>query len=92
MKDLSGDGKVTKKDVLIGRGVIEKKKGGMVGYMVSKGIFAGISAEGAVAATAGKSNEAYYGKGTRATDILITRTASNPGSNKLRAAVTEAMQ
>jgi len=30
MKDLSGDGKVTKKDVLIGRGVIEKKNGGMV--------------------------------------------------------------
>ena len=30
MKDLSGDGKVTKKDVLIGRGVIEKKKGGMI--------------------------------------------------------------
>jgi hypothetical protein len=30
MKDLSGDGKITKKDVLIGRGVIEKKKGGMV--------------------------------------------------------------
>lgn len=24
MKDLSGDGKITKKDVLIGRGVIEK--------------------------------------------------------------------
>ena len=35
MKDLSGDGKVTNKDVLIGRGVIEKKNGGMVkkGYM-----------------------------------------------------------
>jgi hypothetical protein len=35
MKDLSGDEKVTKKDVLIGRGVIEKKNGGMVkkGYM-----------------------------------------------------------
>jgi hypothetical protein len=30
MKDLSGDGKITKKDVLIGRGVIEKKNGGMV--------------------------------------------------------------
>ena len=30
MNDLSGDGKVTKKDVLIGRGVIEKKNGGMV--------------------------------------------------------------
>ena len=30
MKDLSGDGKITKKDVLIGRGVIEKKNGGLV--------------------------------------------------------------
>lgn len=30
MKDLSGDGNVTKKDVLIGRGVIEKKNGGMI--------------------------------------------------------------
>jgi len=29
MKDLSGDGKVTQKDVLIGRGVIKKKAGGM---------------------------------------------------------------
>jgi len=66
--------------------------GGMVGYMVSKGIFAGISVEGAVASTARKSNEAYYGKDTRATDILITRTVSNPGSNKLRKAVTETMQ
>jgi len=43
MKDLSGDGKITKKDVLIGRGVIEKKNGGMVkkgyknGGMVKKG-------------------------------------------------------
>ena len=26
--DLSGDGKVTQKDILIGRGVIEKKAGG----------------------------------------------------------------
>ena len=33
MKDLSGDGKITQKDVLIGRGVIKTKKGGMVGYM-----------------------------------------------------------
>jgi len=30
MKDLSGDGKITKKDVLIGRGVIKAKKGGRV--------------------------------------------------------------
>lgn len=47
MKDLSGDGKITKKDVLIGRGVIKKKNGGMVkkGYMdggkVKKGYMGG---------------------------------------------------
>ena len=28
--DLSNDGKVTKKDILIGRGVIKKKDGGVV--------------------------------------------------------------
>jgi lipid-binding SYLF domain-containing protein len=66
--------------------------GGMVGYMLSKGVFAGISVEGAVVATARQSNEAYYGKGTRATDVLVTRKVSSPGSKKLRAAVTEAMQ
>ncbi len=37
MKDLSGDGKITKKDVLIGRGVIEKKNGGMVKKGYKKG-------------------------------------------------------
>ena len=43
MKDLSGDGKITQKDVLMGRGVIKKKNGGMVkqgymgGRMVNKG-------------------------------------------------------
>ena len=31
MKDLSGDGKETKKDVLIGRGVIKRRMGGTMG-------------------------------------------------------------
>ena len=30
MPDLSGDGEVTQKDVLIGRGVIKKKAGGKI--------------------------------------------------------------
>lgn len=30
LTDLSGDGKITQKDVLIGRGVIKAKKGGSV--------------------------------------------------------------
>ena len=33
--DLSGDGKVTQKDVLIGRGVIEKQEGGGIGPMMA---------------------------------------------------------
>jgi hypothetical protein len=32
--DLSGDGKVTQKDILIGRGVIEKQEGGGIGSMM----------------------------------------------------------
>ena len=31
LPDLSGDGKLTRKDVLIGRGVIKKKSGGQIG-------------------------------------------------------------
>ena len=30
--DLSGDGKITRKDILIGSGVIDKKEGGVIGY------------------------------------------------------------
>ena len=32
--DLSGDGKVTQKDILIGRGVIERQEGGPAGPMM----------------------------------------------------------
>ena len=39
MKDLSGDGKITKKAVLIGRGVIKAKKGGKV----KKGLYYNIN-------------------------------------------------
>ena len=35
--DLSGDGKVTQKDILIGRGVIEKQEGGGIGAMMPAG-------------------------------------------------------
>jgi len=33
--DLSGDGKVTQKDILIGKGVIEKQEGGGIGAMMA---------------------------------------------------------
>ena len=64
----------------------------MLAYTTDQGVYAGISAEGAGVITRPKWNEMYYGTGTRPTDVLVTRTVSNPGSMKLRAAVTEAMQ
>ena len=35
--DLSGDGKITKKDVLMGRGVIKRKAGGLAGRLAQRG-------------------------------------------------------
>jgi hypothetical protein len=46
MKDLSGDGKITKKDVLIGRGVIARKKGGMAKSSAQTSVIKGASVGG----------------------------------------------
>ena len=39
--DLSGDGKITRKDILIGSGVIDKKEGGIIGYAGPEGSLVG---------------------------------------------------
>jgi lipid-binding SYLF domain-containing protein len=64
----------------------------MLAYTSNQGVYAGISAEGAAVITRAKWNEAYYEGGTRPTDILVKRTVSNPGSDKLREALADAMQ
>ncbi len=64
----------------------------MVAYTSDQGLFAGISAEGAAVITRERWNYAYYETGTRPTDILVRQTVSNPGSDSLREALTEAMQ
>lgn len=64
----------------------------MLAYTSDQGLYAGISAEGAAVITRAKWNESYYERGTRPTDILVTHTVSNPGSEKIRAALAEAMQ
>ena len=35
--DLSGDGKVTQKDILMGKGVIKRKAGGLAGRLAQRG-------------------------------------------------------
>ncbi len=56
-------------------------------YAKSKGLFAGVSFEGAVIAERGKLNRAYYGRRVSPEDIVTSRTVDNPGANRLRASL-----
>jgi lipid-binding SYLF domain-containing protein len=56
-------------------------------YSKSKGLFAGVSLEGAVIATRTEANTRYYHHPVSASDILHGRVAPPPGSATLRAAV-----
>jgi lipid-binding SYLF domain-containing protein len=62
----------------------------IVSYSRAKGLYAGMSVEGAVVATRGSLNKAYYGKEVSPTDILIRGTVSNPQAAGLIEAVTKA--
>jgi lipid-binding SYLF domain-containing protein len=62
----------------------------LVTFAKAKGLFGGISLEGAVIAVRDESNRQYYGKAVRPTDILMKRTVSNPHSAGLRAALARA--
>lgn len=50
----------------------------IVSFSRSKGLYGGISVDGAVVATRGGLNTAYFGKDVSTRDILIRGTASNP--------------
>ncbi|MGQ0666407.1 MAG: lipid-binding SYLF domain-containing protein [Nitrospiraceae bacterium] len=62
----------------------------MVTFARAKGLFGGISLEGAVIAVRHESNRHYYGKEVRPTDILVKRAVGNPHSAGLRAALARA--
>lgn len=64
----------------------------ILSYARKKGIFAGISAEGAIIAVSNESNRAYYDKEVRPTDIIIKHSVSNPKSADLRKTVEKLMQ
>lgn len=50
----------------------------IVSFSRSKGLYGGLSVDGAVVATRGALNTAYYGKDVSTQDILIRGTVSNP--------------
>ena len=62
----------------------------LVSYSRAKGLYAGASFEGAVVATRGSLNKAYYGKEVSPTDILVKRTVSNAKASSLLGTVSKA--
>jgi len=62
----------------------------ILSFARSKGLYGGISLEGAVIATRNSMNEAFYGKPTTPTDIVILHNVSNPQAAELVKSVTQA--
>jgi lipid-binding SYLF domain-containing protein len=58
-------------------------------YTRAKGAFVGTSLKGGRIAVAEKSNQAYYGRPVKPTDIVVEKTVSNPHAQGLRTAVAE---
>jgi len=61
----------------------------IVSYARNKGLYAGLEVNGAVVATRGALNAAYYGKEVTPTQILIQREVSNPHAKGLIEAVSK---
>ena len=62
----------------------------LLSFARAKGLFGGISLEGAVIATRDEWNRDYYGKEVRPADILVKRAVTNPQSAGLKNALTRA--
>ncbi len=65
------------------------KAADILAFSRSKGLFGGISLEGAVITTRDKWNAAYYGKPARAVDIIVKHEASNSQADTLRSVVSK---
>lgn len=55
----------------------------IVSFSRSKGLYGGVSVDGAVVATRGALNNAYYGRDVTTQDILIRRAVNNPQASAL---------
>jgi lipid-binding SYLF domain-containing protein len=62
----------------------------IISYTRAKGLYAGVSLDGAVVAIRGALNKAYYGKDVTPMDILIRRAVANPQSADLIGAIARA--
>ncbi len=71
----------------VGAGSVGSFKADMIAFSRSTGLFGGGSLDGTLIRPDSEKNAGYYGAGTDASDILIARTASNPGARALRSAL-----
>ena len=62
----------------------------VLSFARAKGIYGGVALEGMVIGPQHKTNKAYYGEEVSPLDILVNHKATNPGADKLVAAVSEA--
>jgi SH3 domain-containing YSC84-like protein 1 len=62
----------------------------IIAFSRAKGLYGGISLDGAVVAVRGDWNRAYYGKEVNPSEILVRRAVSNPQAASLIASVTKA--
>ncbi len=61
----------------------------IVSFSRSKGLYGGVSVQGAIVGVREGLNQAYYGKEVTPTDILLKRTVSNPQAKGLLSAVAK---
>ena len=64
----------------------------IISYARQKGAFAGMAVDGAFVSVSNDSNQAYYGKPVRPTDIIVKKEIGNPKSLQLRAAADRLMK
>ena len=64
----------------------------IIAYARQKGAFAGMAIDGAFVSVSNDSNQAYYGKPVRPTDIILVKEIGNPKSLQLRAAADKLMK
>jgi SH3 domain-containing YSC84-like protein 1 len=64
----------------------------IISYAKQKGAFAGMAVDGAFVSVSNDSNQAYYGKAVRPTDIIVKKEIGNPKSLQLRAAADKLMK
>ena len=63
----------------------------ILSYARKKGAFAGMALDGAFVSVSNDSNQAYYGKAVRPSDIIVKKDVGNPKSLQLRAAADKLM-